>query len=489
MPLILPTLSDQNIVDDAIIDLEGNRVSYILTIGNEDFSDKISSEEGEWGTEDSGVNYTDFVLTTPMPRRLEGAPVRFSVVLNDAVIPQLVGIDSLSEMRPGGASTDFQARSAGGLANEITLDEEIECPGWPPEQVVRLATSKLPYTGSKVEPVGEPILHFSKANGGTHFRAEMHPSDMYLAVQSKAPYLFTDTYTGGFSASVSRALGKGGIPARTYDAKDIKGEGWKTPPRIEPRYGKVVVFRRNPDESYAFFAEAAINYRGYSFPPQRSRTYYVELEDPTGQGPQRAQSLANELAGRFLRGVYADELVLPAFDALLMRGDTFQVSEVAKEGSDTYQRSWLAWVKTIKKGTTTLLPTVGYEAMLAFEDKLDVPTLALAGVSGGVLETILDDCDEVGDYLIFSDHTWIAEDGDYLQFAAGAGTVTDNGDYITISCPGTGMKLWGENPPGVLFFNESVSWVSTVGDVLSIDTTASGGVASVSGDVITVNDA
>lgn len=440
MPLQLPDPTDQEKVEYAIANPDSARISYLLDIGGEPWGHEISSEDGEWGTDDSGVNYCDLVLNAPLPRELEGESVRFSLVIDGVIIPQLVGIDSLSEIGEDRASTDpFQARSAGGLANENTLDETVECSGWTPEQVVRKAASFLPYErgGVRVDPVGEPILYFSRANEGTHFNPEQHPSDIFSAVQEKAPYLFTDTYVGGLHASVSVALGKGAVPARTYDADVMRGSGqgeagsgWRAPPRIEPRYGRVVVFRREPNGvDYAFWAEANINYRGYSSPPKKNRTYYVELEDPTGDGPRRAQQLAHELAGRFLKGVHADEIIIPSTDPLLMRGDPFRVEETAKEGAKTFQRAWLCWAKSIKKETSTVLPTVGYEAMLFEEEEMKVPSLVLAGVSGGITRPPYG---IQGEELYFEDLPWVSVDGDELVFYEG-GPVSVEGDELVVT--------------------------------------------------------
>lgn len=491
--LTLPSLSDEKKLEEAIADPDRSRVSYVLSIGDSNipFGEKISSEEGEWGTDESGVCYLDLLLSTPMPRRLEGAPVRFYVLIDGVTVPQVTGIDSLSEIGQDRASTNFQARSAGGLANEITLDEEIEVSGWPPEQIVRRASLKLPYErgGVKVDKLAEPLLYFTQVEG-TRFLPEQHPSDMYSAVQEKAPYIYRDTYTGGFVASASTALGRGATPQRIYNANEIRGSasagssgGWRPPPRVEERYGRVVVFRRNPDDSYAFFSEANVLYRGNSYPPQRNRTFYVELQDPTGDGYKRAQNLAYDLAGRFARGVYKDEMILPAFDPRIEKGDAFIVEETYRDLEATYQRRWLGWVEKIKQSINTLDTTVGYSAMLVFEDRLDIPALAMAGISGGVLETILGECDEVGDYLYFTNLSWIQEDGDYLVFADGAGTIEESGDYLLITCPAPSDPLWGENPVDVVFFDSSLPWVTDAGDTSTIDEAASGGVATVTGEV------
>lgn len=477
--------------EEVIASPEDMRASYLLTVGDTPLGDKISTTQGEWGTEDSGVVYANLTLTQALPPRLEDESVQFSIVINDEVIPQLAGIDSYSEVGDNN-TTNFHSASAGRLANEITLDEEIECEGWYPEQVVRKALSKLPYVrgGVKVEPTGSPVLYFTRARG-TMFYPEQHPSNMLSAVLEKAPYVYRDTYTGGAAASAARALGKDNETKRVYSASelmhDTNGQPFRKPPRVEPRYSKVVVFLRNPDDSYAFYAQANVSYRGQK-PPVKGRTFYVELEDPTPEGRERAKSLAYDLARGFTRGHHKDEFVLPYVDPWLVRGDSFRIHENFWDLDGAYERIWLGWVDTLKHDIPTFTTGLGYTASILHEDRIKAPALALAGIK--VKKTRIADCDEVGDYILFSeDHTWIAEDGDYLQFATGAGTVTDNGDYITISCPGPGTKLWGENPPGVLFFNESVSWVSTVGDVLSIDSASSGGAVSVSGDVITVNDA
>jgi hypothetical protein len=350
----------------------------------------------------------------------------------------LVGIDSLSEIGEDRASTDpFLSASAGRLANENTLDEDFDINGWYPQQVVRAAASKLPYNRTKVDKLTSPSLYFTKAED-TYFKREQHPSDMFSAVQQKAPYMFIDTYTGGLLASASLFLNRG-TALRVYNADDIRGSGdsteggWRPPVRTEPRYNKVVVFRRNPDDSYAFEASANIIHRGHKFVP-KNRTFYVELEDPTGDGPTKAQQLANDLASKFSRGIYKDETLIPSLDPLLMRGDSFFVEDYHRDFEASYQRRWLCWVETIKKEIINPLPLIGYSAALVLEDKIDIPTLVLSGVSGGVLETIRDPYGAYGDYFYFDDPvpSWVSEDDDYFTLDESGGTVTDNGDYFTV---------------------------------------------------------
>lgn len=394
--LRLPDPVEQRKVEDFVADPGGGRLSFVLDIAGEDYGDRITTggNQAEWGTGDDGVCYLECALSTVLPRRLEEAPVKFYVVANGVRIPQVFGVDSLSEVGEDRASTDpFHSASPGRLANEYTLDEDVEVIGWPPERVVRKAVSKLPYTRTRVEPVTEPSLYFARADE-TDFKREQHPADMLSSVASKAPYVYRDTFTGGFVASVSLALGKGGEPLRIYDADDIRGSGdssgdeggWRPPPRAEPRHSRVVVFRRNPDDSMAFEASASVAYRGSSFPP-KGRTLYVALEDPTPQAPARAQSLAYDLATRAKKGVYKDELMLPGLDPLIEKGDAFRVEEFARDAETSWQRAWLCWVEYKKNDPATASTALGYAAMLVEESEVKVPVLLMPGLTGGVYRT------------------------------------------------------------------------------------------------------
>lgn len=89
--------------------------------------------------------------------------------------------------------------------------------------------------------------------------------------------------------------------------------------------------------------------------------------------------------------------------------------------------------------------------------------------------------------------TWEAlggTDGDeaVIDTAGSSGAATVSGDELLISYTNNtvpfSVPLYGENPPGQMFFN--VSWVTVSGDELLIDEAASGGVAVLTGDEVSI---
>lgn len=81
-------------------------------------------------------------------------------------------------------------------------------------------------------------------------------------------------------------------------------------------------------------------------------------------------------------------------------------------------------------------------------------------------------------------------DGDeaVIDSAASGGAATVSGDEITIHYVNNtvlfSVPLYGENPPGEMFFN--VSWVTVSGDELLIDESGSGGIAVLTGDEVSI---
>lgn len=83
-----------------------------------------------------------------------------------------------------------------------------------------------------------------------------------------------------------------------------------------------------------------------------------------------------------------------------------------------------------------------------------------------------------------------ASDEALIDEAASAGAATLVGDEVLIAYTNNtipfSVPLYGENPPGQMFFTASLAWVTVSGDELLIDEAASGGVAALTGDEVSI---
>lgn len=442
------------------------------------------------GTTSLGPISATLHLGTRLSRIDQDAPSAFVCSVNGIDVAQMVGLTSRLDDTQGRAGTDFISTSALAQAARIDLDDVTQYPGWTPDKVVRDCFSRLPHSrgASYVEPLSSPILNFQAPD--THFWPEEKVADVLRRVQDQTPYVIRDNAWGGSVAQIAREPASQYIEDyRVYSYNDFPN--WRTPLPPDARYSEVVVYRRGEDGRDVFKPPRERVYypRQKHIPPARA-ALRVSLDDTSEQAPQRARNLAAQLALRVGRGAFQDDsIVLPFFDPLIELQDVMFVYEDAEDIRGMWSRMWLMWIESYSHDFRALTTTVSYSAALIEEDEIKAPILAMPGVSGGVVETTLAACDRTGDILRFDSERldWVIQLGDVIYFADGAGNVFQDGDVIRIICPyGPTYEAWGEYPEGTVYFLDEVSWESSDGLVSTIDEAVSGGYASSDGLVGTL---
>lgn len=445
-----------------------------------------SGGAGANGSGNLGAISVDLTLGTRLPRGYDDAPSAFVVTVNGVDIPQMVGLTSLPEVTEDRAGTEFLAASGLSEAARIELGDITQYPGWTPDLVIKDCFQRLPHARgySEIDPLKNPILNFQAPNA--HFLPEEKVADVLKRVQDQTPYVIRDSAWGGCVASLALEPAKEFIEDyRVYSSDDFPK--WRPPPRKERRYSEVVVFRRGEDGRDAFEPQrASIYYPRQRHLPLYGASLWISLDDTTQEAPRRARNLANQMALRLGRGTFGDDsVILPFFDPLIELQDVFWVYEDWEDLAGYWSRSWLCWVDAYKHSFEELTTEVSYSAALVEEQEIKAPALAMAGLSSGVIQAVLSPCDRVGDILRFDGDRvdWVTQLGDVIYFADGAGNVSSDGDVIQIICPyGPTYEAWGEYPEGTVYFLNEVSWESSDGIISTIDEPASGGYASVSGD-------
>lgn len=511
MTIKLDSAEEQRILQETLINPEGAGVFFSLNIGGDlELGDYIY--DGEWGSEDDGSIYVDLSIGARLPLpKYDDAPSTFSLEINGITIPQMTGMVSLPSIAGSDDaatdSTEFLGVSAKAEAGRITLDKRISYSGFPPEAIVKDALSRLPYSRghTRVDPLKEPTLY-------PIFEANETVEDVLSRVEDQTPYKIRDNAYGGAYATVALEPSKVVESFRVMNSTDFPQ--WRPPPRNERRYSEVVVFRRNEDGSDAFEPQrATIHYPKTAYPPLKGAKLWIELDDATERAPENARSLALKMAEGLARGVFKeDALVLPFFDPLLEIQDVFYVYEDWEDLEGVFAREWMCWVDTFKHDFAILSTEVAYSAALLKQEEIKAPALAMGGLSSGASLTMFAPCDQLGDLLRLrvEDLDWaeehddlvaIAEDAPEVEILGGAGLAPsellfpsealfpsgDDDEVVRITCPSSDpVPEFGELKPDLIVFSSSVSWVSTQGDLLVIDTDNSGGHATVSGDLVTI---
>lgn len=521
MTIKLPTKAEQEALEEAIRNPEGN--AYFFELSTDDLELGTLIREGDWGSEGGGI-YVDFTLAQPLD--IEDAPSSFAVSVNGVAVPQMAGITSFPEIKES-VATEFLAVSSRAEANRASLNQITRFPGVPPDEVVREAARLLPYSQryTRIDPLKEPLLYYQEPDA--HFLPNETVGDILKRVEDQTSYKIRDNAWGGLTASLVAEAAQV-KDYRNFNATDFgsnagrAGSGrWRKPPRTERRYSEVVVFRRHPDGTDAFEPQRArIDYRGMR-PALPNAALWIELDDTTEQAPMHARNRANEMARKLARGIYADTgVILPFFDPLIEIQDVFIVFERWEDYTGIYHKKWMCWVESYKHDFMTLATEVSYSAALIEKDKLEIPALPMAGVSGGVMRTVLGPCEVIGGIahatvrllptgelvpsgvlvpqtqdevlgdrirLDISELDWVEENGDLITVGEDAPTVEVNGDLVSITCGGTYTPpFFGEVFPNLIRF-DGVSWATESGNLVVIDPASSSGHAVVSGDLITIS--
>lgn len=338
----LPSKSEQELVEGFVDDweLSSEAPRLVLTVGGEDFSDRIPSGDVTHGGIAIDIETT---FAGDLPLRLWRAPVALDAAIGGARVPMLRGIASLIEPDDDRTSTTLRAASAGAWAERSPLNETVEYSGVRPDHVVRDALRRLPYEQGavRVQSLESPLLYFARGTEDGPFEADQTVNDVLSKVGEKVPYVYRDTALGGHFAGLSPGLSRAPeVPARMrFRAEELLF--WKSPALALEQFARVVVFKNNPDGTPAFEPAVANVTYGGDFPPPPGAIMRVPF---TGTDVTEAWRLAYEKALELSRGLYTSEPVL-SFDPLLERTDVFTVTETKDEDGDIYEREWLHYVE------------------------------------------------------------------------------------------------------------------------------------------------
>lgn len=479
MTLKLPK-ADKKKVEEALKGPTG--VFFLLSIGDLEVGEQIF--QGTWEQDEGGAISTNLLFSGRLPLDYYDTPCSFALVIDGVIVPQMAGLTSLPEFSEDTGATNFMAASTKATATEVTLNEDLEYSGVSPDFIIRDGVKRLPYLrgASEIAPVDEPLLYFQNEE---RFLPEEHVSDLFEEVEKQTNYRLRDNVFGGATFSPILEPSEDSTE-RIFNSTDfIK---WRPPPRSERRYSEVIVFARTED-GYAFEPQRARV--DYKTPPLEGAKLWIALDSVDQTASQRAKNLANKMAKKLSRGVFKDDsIILPSFDPLIEQQDTFWVYEDWKDIKGFWSRSWLCWVDTYKHDKQTLQTEVSHSAALIENDLIKGPILAMPGVSGGNKKTVYEVCDEIGGQIFLDESlSWVKNHDGEILVAEDSGNVFEDSETgeIRIICPvPTEIELWREDGNEIVF-DSSLPWVTVDGNDIVFDEAASGGAVATSGNDIIVS--
>lgn len=473
-------------------------ISFYLSVGDREIGDEIY--EGTWGSDGDGAISCDLDVAVRLHKGADDAPSVLGVAAGDVFVPQMVGFVSLPSVNEDTATTNFLAASAKADAGRFPLDEFVEYPGLAPEDVARDCFRRLPYVRdyNRVEPLKTPLLYWDSAHGAA-FAPWEFVGQVMGRLEEQTPYRIRDNALGGGVAASVPKVDAPMDPYRTFDGADF-GAGdtgrWRPPARAEKRYSEVVVYATDGAGGFAFEPQRArVPYPNSVIAPPEGAKLPIELDDVSGDAPERALQLARDTARTLARGVFqeADGVMLPRFDPLVEIGDPLWVFDEWEDIDGWHDRLWICWVDAYEHDKPTLTTRLTYAAALLRDDGLDAPDLAMAGLSGGAALARLGPCEEMGDILRLDEDwlDWVLIESDLVAIGEDAPEVAISGDLATITCPDASLFQHGEDPFGNVLLREDLSWLragaGSAGAEVFVDAAASGGIAYEDGDDVIVD--
>jgi hypothetical protein len=394
----LPSKRHQDFWIDALENWSeiGDAFVPILTIGGEDYSDRIPA--GDWSQDGIAITFQALFIGGLPLELWDYVPVTLEVMLEGRIAPAMRGFTGLVDPQENSPNDQVTAASAGSLADKYDLNETVTWSGTRPDYAVRDALRRLPYNQGRVrvQQVSEPLLYAAPGHTEEAFTEDQKVNDLLSKVEEKVPFVFRDTAWGGHDASVSPGLAR--IPEipdyLRFSSQDLVK--WKSPALALQRYARVMVFKKNPDGSDAFEpAIANVKPLNPAFPTPAGLTERIPW---TGDATS-AQRHAYERALYLSRGQFANDPILPPFP-LLERTDVFTVTEtkIEEPGEGFYEREWIHYTDSFEQAWGQGLQTSpSCSVGLLNQQFVKAPTLNLGLITGGITKTA--EPVVVGDFL------------------------------------------------------------------------------------------
>lgn len=457
MSITLPSSRDQERVEEAIraaSSPDGEpytaRIGLYANSDTEDLSGKLLA--AQWGQ--AGIPITcEASLQGTLPRRLEDCQTRLVTEIDGVPIQQMWGEKTMYADSEDAHTTEIISSSTGSLFHgddAIKLGRFTEYRATPPDRMVFETARRLPYNQNLIEIDAIPGVTLSYEGSGENPGFAAHePTGAILdriAATETAGYDYRDTAMNGLRATIPAPLSRLSGSEWKYHASRMPDWLKNRPKPPSVRYSDIRAYHIGADGNVAWEVIEEIPYQNIARPPHAGRTLPIVFDDDSAEGPDNARKRIAALALDIARGLSTGETLLPTYNPLIERLDTFSVVEPRIDSDGIWELLWAFRIGTYRhlydggssggSEDAGLLGTlVGYTATIIEEDRIRPPDLIVPAYSPGLVKLPPPPYGVSGNDIYFnSGLDWVAATGDDLIFYDSAPELaTVSGDDIVVS--------------------------------------------------------
>lgn len=371
-------------------DYAGFRTAPFLsfTIGGVDFSGVIDSVNWGWG--DGAAILLKASLATRLPSDMQGDEVILSLTIGGYTEEMFVSRQMRFDCPDDDWRSEVLATTAGGLADKVTLEENLELTGWAPHLVVWNAVHRLPYDQSRVRihKIETPLIVRTGPDilnpEDTTFDETETVSDVVGSLGEEISFIEYDS-ARGYHFEQDPGIGTGLPIIWEYQRNSDEIISWPMPRRVDPdkEYSKVVVLAKNEDGSDRIRKEWPVHHAQRNHPPLSGQVLYIDFSDESVDADTNAARLAFSEADRAGKGLHegSADVVLNPF---IKPGRVVGFTEDYRDSAGVWSKRWLC---IIKKGVThddtggKMMTSFDYSALKLEETLVQAPAAYLQGIS------------------------------------------------------------------------------------------------------------
>lgn len=285
-------------------------------------------------------------------------------------------------------TTDMIAATAGGLADKINLNQDLEVLGWSPMQLLYNAYRRLPYDPAliRIAPMEVPLINRTEPDvldpEDSSFVETQYVNDMIGAVREDMKSLLAYDTARGVRAAPDPGLGSGLPVTWNYRRNTDELISMPTPKRVDPdkEYDRVVVLDKNDDGSDRVRFEWPVTRPGGRKTAIKGRTLYLPITDTSSRANEIAGLTAKAEAAKASGGIY-DGKATVLWNPFLFPGSALHFDD---DYSDNAGRKHILWLLVLgmdvqhTDDARKLSTTFSYTATKLEEELVVAPTLLLS---------------------------------------------------------------------------------------------------------------
>ncbi len=389
---LFPTLSSlqQDKVNKAMESTNPQQFTrWVVEIDGVDYSNRVASLE--YGSEGGGNDTQgspgltiDATFVGGLPRKIHGADVHVTLIVNGVRIRDFTGTALRPEYMP--AETRVAGASGGFWLSETKLNADTDYLGmYPSEVVVDVLSRTNTYFGYHVPEVQAPLF---TRTGDTQFSATESVSDVLAAVREEAQLVVWDNGENWAVAHQEQDLKvPGEIMWNLEVGVDIDPDEFSIA-NDTVKYSDVRVIRTlESGSSEDVIPPVPVDHDNDPFPPPRDVSYHLEFTDTTPDAAAIASQMAYDKAEALKHGEHTVQFDTRYIHPYVVRGSTGVITQTLEDDEGKWIRRWLVTCDAHRRRLPEKKGSGSGRATLLEERKV-TPTVtpALSGVRTGGVE-------------------------------------------------------------------------------------------------------